>query len=127
MEKVKNINKFNFIVKGVLGSFIFTFIALLILSIILTYTNVSEKIGTSAIIIINAISILLGSSISTKTEKNNGIIKGGICGLIYILIIYLFSSFISMNFYLNMNSIITIITSIISGMIGGIIGVNFNK
>lgn len=126
MEKIRIVKKTNYIMKGLLISFLFTFIALLILSIILTYTSVSESIENAAIIIINSIAILLGSSIATKNEKSKGIIKGGLCGLIYIFIIYLLSSIVSMKFSLNINSIITIISSIVAGMFGGIIGVNLN-
>lgn len=123
-ENIKNIN---FIAKGIIISFAFTFAALIILSAILTYTGVSENIETTAIIVINAVAILIGSSISTMHEKNKGILKGMLTGTCYIGIIYLISSIVSMKFALNTNSIIVIVTSVIAGAIGGIIGVNLNK
>lgn len=130
-ENVNNIKKINgnmnYIAKGIITSLIFTFIALLILSAVLTYTSISENVGNSAIIIINSISILIGSGITTKNQKSKGILKGSLCGLCYIGIIYLISSLISLNFTVNTSSIIMIITSVISGGIGGIIGVNLNK
>ena len=54
-------------------------------------------------------------------------LKGIAVGGIYIGIIYIISSIVSMKFTLNFNSIIIIITSIISGAVGGIIGVNIKK
>ena len=124
-ENIKN--NINYISKGIIISFIMTFLLLIILSVVLTYTSVSENIETSAIIIINAISILIGSSISTMNEKNKGILKGLITGTLYIGIVYLISSIISMQFSLNMNSIIIILTSMFVGALGGIIGVNVKK
>lgn len=124
-ENIKN--NINYIGKGIAISFIFTVIALLILSAVLTYSSVSENIESSSIIIINTISILIGSSFCTIKEKNRGMLKGIAVGGIYIGIIYIISSIVSMKFTLNFNSIIIIITSIISGAVGGIIGVNIKK
>ena len=56
------------IFKGVGISIILTLILLLIFSIVLAYTNVSESTIIPVIIIITAISILFGSSISTVKE-----------------------------------------------------------
>ena len=124
-ENIKN--NISYIGKGIIISLIFTFICLLILSIILTYTPITESIETSSIIIINCISILIGSSISTIKQKSKGIIKGAITGGVYIGIIYLISSIVSMSFGLNISSIIMIISSLLAGGIGGIVGVNINN
>ncbi len=124
-ENIKN--NINYIGKGIIISLVLTFIMLLILSAILTYTQISESIETSAIIVINAISILIGSSISTIKEKNKGIIKGMLVGTLYIGSIYLISSLVTLNFSLNASSIIIIATSALAGAIGGIIGVNVKK
>lgn len=124
-ENIKN--SINYIGKGLLISLTFTLIALIILSAVLAYSSISESIETSSIIVINTISILLGSSFCTIKEKNKGMIKGIAVGGIYIGIIYILSSTVSMKFSLNINSIIMIITSIIAGAVGGIIGINVNK
>lgn len=115
------------IFKGVVISIIFTLILLFIFSIFLTYTNIQESTIAPIIIILTAISILIGSSISTINIKKNGIVNGGIIGFIYIFIIYIISSIVQIGFSLNTNSIIMIIFSIIAGMIGGIVGVNIKK
>ncbi len=49
--------------KGIGISMLFTVICLLIFSILLTYTNISENTITPVIIVVTAISILIGSSI----------------------------------------------------------------
>ena len=115
------------ILKGLGIAFIITFVFLLILSIVLTYTNVSENIINPTIIIITALSILIGSSISNIKIKKNGLINGGIVGGVYIVLLYLFSSVFSMQFSLTIQSIIMIITGIVFGILGGIIGVNISS
>ena len=59
--------------------------------------------------------------------KKNGIVYGGIIGIIYIIGLYIISSIVTTGFSLNMYSIIMIILSILAGMIGGIVGVNIKK
>ena len=61
---------------------------------------------------------------TTNKIKKNGILNGGIIGLIYILFIYFASSITGNGFGLNVYSIIMIILGILAGMIGGIVGVN---
>lgn len=110
--------------KGMLISFIMTILILLIFSIILTFTNISEKTIVPVIIISTAISILIGSSISNIRIKKNGILNGALIGGGYILILYLLSSILNARFNLNIQSIIMISVGVVFGILGGIIGVN---
>ena len=110
--------------KGLLISFIMKILILLIFSIILTFTNISEKTIVPVIIISTAISILIGSSISNIRIKKNGILNGALIGGGYILILYLLSSILNARFNLNIQSIIMISVGVVFGILGGIIGVN---
>lgn len=112
------------ILKGVGISLTSTLIMLIIFSIILTYTNIQESFINPVIMIITAISILIGSSLGNIKIKRNGLINGGLIGGIYIIIIYLISSILNWKFSLNIQSIIMIITAVVFGILGGIIGVN---
>lgn len=112
------------ILKGVGISLIATVTMLIIFSIILTYTNIQESAINPVIMIITAISILIGSSLGNTKIRKNGLINGGIIGGIYIITIYLISSILNWKFSLNIQSIIMIITAVIFGILGGIIGVN---
>ncbi len=109
---------------GVGIALLFSFIFLLIYAAILSFTNVSEGTIATVVITITGISILVGSIISSRKISKNGIVNGGLVGLIYILIIYLISSLLNGNFSVNLQSIIMIAVAIVCGIIGGIIGVN---
>lgn len=133
MENIENNSKKlmdKSIIKVFMGSLIaliITVISLLVVAIILTYTDVSENIITVSVIVISALSILIGSIISAVNIKKNGIINGALVGFIYMITIYLLSSIFIAGFNVNMQSIIMIVVSIFAGMLGGIIGVNFHK
>ena len=114
------------ILKGSLISIVTTLILLIIFSAILTYTNVNENVMPTVIIIVTALSILIGSQISTSKIKKNGIINGASVGIIYIVLLYLISSLVTKNFSLNNYSIIMMVTSLLIGGVGGVIGVNRN-
>ncbi len=112
------------IAKGVTIALVTTFILLLIFATVLTYTQVSENIINPVIIVITAISILIGSSIGNIKIRKNGLVNGAIIGGTYIGIIYFTSSMLNWHFGLNWQSIIMIVIGMIFGILGGIIGVN---
>ena len=109
---------------GIGISMLFTVVCLLIFSFILTYTNISENTIVPVILVVTAISILIGSSIGNIKIKKNGILNGALVGGGYILILYLISSLLNVRFSLNLQSAIMIAVGIVFGIIGGIIGVN---
>ena len=125
METFEKNNVIFKIFKGVGISSAFTLICLTIFSALLTYTNLSESLIQPVVISVTGISILVGSFFATRKVGKNGIIKGVLVGLIYILLIYVISSVVNGgNFALTIGSIIMILIGILCGAIGGIIGVN---
>ena len=126
MENIKksDSNLLANIAKGTLISLISTVIMLLIFSLILAFTNVQENTINPVIMIVTAISILIGSSIANIKIRKKGLINGALIGACYILTIYLISSILNWKFSLNLQSIIMIVIAIIFGILGGIIGVN---
>lgn len=123
MENVKlgkengNINMKNALIGSII-SMVISIVLLLIFSVILVNTNIKESTIKPVVIIITAISILIGSSITTIKIKKNGILNGGIIGGLYIAVIYLLSSIAITGFGLNIDSIIIMIAAILTGMLG---------
>ena len=112
------------ILRGIFISFLFTLCMLIIYSVLLVYTNLSEQNIRHVIITITGISILIGSSLGTRKLHKNGLLSGGIIGASYILLLYLISSTVNSNFSINWVSFIMIIVGLIGGIFGGVIGVN---
>ena len=126
ITKDKNKNAIN-ILKGTIISILLTLILLTIYSALLSFTNISENTMIPVVLVITGISILIGSSMSSIHIKKQGMLNGGLVGLIYMLFIYILSSIFLVGFEINLNCILMITTGVITGMLGGIIGVNLSK
>ena len=124
MSFFKSNNVITSIIKGVIIAFLFTIFALIIFSIVLVYTNISEQTIAPVIITVTGISMLVGSSIATRKLKNNGLLNGATIGFIYMMILYLISSIANSDFSITSLTIIILLAGIIGGIIGGVIGVN---
>ena len=122
--KIKEENMIINVLKGAGISLLTTVILLIIFSLLLTYTNIQENVINPVIIMITAVSILIGSSIGIGKMKKDGLINGAIVGVVYMIVIYLISSILNWKFKLNIQSIIMIGIGIAFGILGGIIGVN---
>lgn len=114
-------------IKGVVSSFIISIILFYILGIILTSSNIPEKIITPAILIITGLSILISTSIVMIKSNEKGLIKGGLIGLSYFSILYILSSISMQNFDVNVYSMIMLVITFVCGSIGGIVGINIKS
>ena len=117
-------NLFMDFIKALIFSIILTLIALVVLSLVLSFSEVSESVINPAIIVISSVSILIGGFLVAKKIKQKGILNGAILGIIYMLIIYLISSLLNNNFSLGISAFIMIGAGMLSGALGGILGVN---
>ena len=122
--QIKEENMIINVLKGAGISLLTTVILLIIFSLLLTYTNIQENVINPVIIMITAVSILIGSSIGIGKMKKDGLINGAIVGVVYMIVIYLISSILNWKFKLNIQSIIMIGIGIAFGILGGIVGVN---
>ena len=107
------------ILKNVFIAYFITLLLFLVYSLLLEFTPIPE----SSIQLFGFISCTL----AVIKIRENGLINGGLVGLIYILVLYFLSSIFSTGFGLNGYAFSMIIFNIIIGMIGGIIGVNMCK
>ena len=89
------------IIKGIGIAFFITLLLLFLFSILLTYTNIGENTTAPVILVITAISILVGSSIGSSKIRKNGLINGGIVGFSYIMLLYIISSFTRCWFFIK--------------------------
>ena len=115
------------ILKGEIIAFCINILSLIILSVIMTYSTISDSAIPTLVVALNTLAILIGSSVATIKLQKRGIINGLIIGFLYILLYLLISLIFSGNINFSSKTILLIILGIIYGGIGGILGVNLNK
>ncbi len=114
------------IVKGCTFSIVLSIILLTIYALLLVNTTISESTMMPVVLTITGVSILIGGTVSARKLRKNGLIYGGIVGLVYVITLYLASSISMVGFSLSINSFVMLAVGGIAGVIGGIIGVNLS-
>ena len=110
--------------KGIVLSVGLTLMMILILSIILSLTNVKESVIMPSVIFMSSFSIMIGGFFVARHMEKRGILYGSIVGVLYMVILYTISSFLNFNFSLNLNAIIMVFFGVLGGAIGGVLGIN---
>lgn len=113
-----------FFIKGLLLSFGIALMLILIVSILLTYTNLKE----SRIHIINTIIMTMsiavgGVYIATKVDEK-GWLNGGIIGGAYFLVLLFINLIFIKPFIFDIYILGKFLVSLAAGIIGGTIGIN---
>lgn len=124
LKEQEGINQFLLMLKGVCLSIGMTLIMILILSIVLSFSEIKENVIMPTVIFMSSFSILVGGFLVAKKMNEKGIVYGSLLGLIYMVILYLISSILNFDFSLNVNAVIMIVLGIVGGAIGGVLGVN---
>lgn len=112
-------------IRETIFSIIFTIVLIFFIALLIAFTSVEEKLITPLVIGAVSISLLICSYRIAKNKKEKGILYGIGLGIAYMVILYICSAFISVDFSLSLNSLIMICAGIVGGAIGGILGVNF--
>lgn len=123
----KRVSGLGIFARGIVISFAITIILFYILGIILSCTSMPEKIINPGIIIITGVSILIATSVVTIKVQDKGMMRGGVIGAAYFVLIYLVSSLLLKNFDVNVYSAIMFVVSFLCGGIGGVVGINLKK
>lgn len=123
-NKIKVINYTKDIVRATALSIIVTLLALLLQTIIMLYTDVSESILPVTSAITMTLSIAISSIYFSLRVRKKGWLNGGIIGVLYILIIVILSLVFLEDFVLNTYVILKSIIALVTGTISGMIGVN---
>lgn len=125
--KDKNDNIVFTIGKGVIYALLISLILILIYSILLSITEISESTIPTITTIIVMISISMGGIISTKNIESRGWLIGIIIGSLYMLILFLIGLIIKTDIEPGGFSIFKAIMGMIIGALSGIVGINLSN
>ncbi len=126
MEKAKNIKiDVTDVLKAVLFATLISLALVLIFAIVIRFANVENKVIMPVNVAIKILSLLVGVLLAFKNQQN-GLVKGAISGLVYMLFTFLIFSALS-GFKDVTFSWIDLITLPVAGAISGIITVNLKS
>ncbi len=111
------------ILYGTLAIFIFAIISSLIFSFILRFSSLQESSVQYVITAISFIALFVGGYIAGGKGKQKGWLLGGLTGVIYTVIIFLYQ-FLGLEKLFTIEQIIYYVCYILICMMGGILGVN---
>lgn len=122
------LNKKDFfeIFKGVIFSLIISVLTVIVFAIIVKFANLSSKTVEIVNIALKIISILVGTLLAVGSGRQ-GLFKGGIIGLLFVLVSYLVFSLINGSFSVNPLTAFDVIFCLVAGLLSGVFAVNVRK
>ena len=122
------LNKKDFfeIFKGVIFSLIISVLTVIVFAIIVKFANLSSKTVEIVNIALKIISTLVGTLLAVGSGRQ-GLFKGGIIGLLFVLVSYLVFSLINGSFSVNPLTAFDVIFCLVAGLLSGVFAVNVRK
>lgn len=130
MEKTKiNFDKKNIlsIAKGVLISIVVSLVSILFFAFIVKLFGLSDNSLKVVNQIIKVVSIMIGTFLGVKNDKEKGLVKGLLIGLLYTFFAFVIFSALNGNFSFGKSLLNDVIFGGITGAICGIITVNLKR
>lgn len=119
-------NYFKCILKGTVGTLLFSFIGIIILSFMMTKLVFSKQIFNLIYVVISLVSLALGSIIAAKKKKSKGMLVGIGVAITYTVIIYILFVLLNGSIKFNSFELFRFISTLIVGALGGVFGVNIS-
>lgn len=122
------LNKKDFfeIFKGVVFSLIISVLAVIIFAVIVKFANLSAKTVEGVNVALKILSIFGGTLLAIGSGRQ-GLFKGGVIGLLFVLASYLVFSLVNGSFSVNPLTAFDVIFSLIAGLLSGVFAVNVRK
>lgn len=109
---------------ALLMAFCITIPAMLLLAAVLTFTDFPEKFTTAAVVLATLSGLFAAGFRAGTGNEKNGMVRGALTGLAYMVILYLISSILFKDFMISLRAAIMIITGLLAGAVGGLMGGN---
>ncbi|RRJ67090.1 TIGR04086 family membrane protein [Paenibacillus oralis] len=113
-------------VSGLWYAFLWMMIGALVLSLLLQGEMLEEPELALYTYLVHGIAVLFGGIVSGKRAKQKGWYKGGLTGLLYVVLLLLIS-FLALDTSLTLRDCILLAPGLVIGAFGGMIGVNLNR
>lgn len=124
-EEIKqNTSKWLCVLKGMAVAYALTCIIFIAFGILLTYTDMQESTIPMVALVTTAISAAVAGFDWAKCMQKRGLFWGAAAGLVYVVLLYLITSFGSGDFSFEGSCLRMLVVALAAGIAGGILGVN---
>ena len=120
-------NYFKCVLKGTVGTLLFTFSGIVVLSFLMTKLVFSKHMFNVLYLVISLISLAFGAMIAAKKKQSKGLLVGFGVTVFYSVIIYIVCLIINGGFSFNMFELFKLVAALIVGGLGGVLGVNMQE
>lgn len=124
---MENNNYFKCVLKGTVGTLLFTFSGIVVLSFLMTKLVFSKHMFNVLYLVISLISLAIGAMIAAKKKQSKGLLVGFGVTVLYSVIIYIVCLIINGGFSFNMFELFKLVAALIVGGLGGVLGVNMQE
>lgn len=124
---MENNNYFKCVLKGTVGTLLFTFSGIVVLSFLMTKLVFSKHMFNVLYLVISLISLAFGAMIAAKKKQSKGLLVGFGVTVFYSVIIYIVCLIMNGGFSFNMFELFKLVAAFIVGGLGGVLGVNMQE
>lgn len=117
-------NYFRSVIKGTVGTIIFSLVGIIILSAIMTICKVSSNIRSMIIVITVLISLSIGSIVAAKKNGSKGMLVGIGVGFAFYIVYFITLSILGGSLAFSVYELGKMAVLIVTGALAGILGIN---
>lgn len=121
---MENTKYFRSVVKGTLGTLIFSFIGVAVLSVLMTKLAFSKGIFNAVYAIISLCSLSLGAIIGAKRNESKGWLVGFGVALGYYMVLFILASCFSGELVFKLFDLVKLTIALAVGTLAGMLGIN---
>lgn len=116
-------SRWYYLFRGFLCSVLITVPCVLILTLILMFTDYSAEFICVPVLVSVPMCIVFSSFLSTLGSKNSGWINGTITSLFYFVVMFIVRCFVLNGIYFDLNTMFVLLGVAFIGTIGGVAGI----
>lgn len=126
-DLIKKENIIISIMKGAIVSVAVTLVLILAFALIIRFFNVSDNVIFPVNQVIKVVSLFIGMMAVTKGNKEKGLVKGILLGLVYFILSFTVFSILQSSFTFQISNFYDLLLTALMGGIVGLISVHIGK
>ena len=121
-------NYFSCVLKGLIGSIAVTVILTAILSLFMTFVEISESMFSGLYVVITSLGLVFGTILAAKLHGKNGRLVGlAVGGVFFYIALYITGVLLGASSKFGLYELIRFALCVIVGFLSGMLGINIGE